>query len=125
MPKKLSILFLALLLFSIKVNASHFLDILIYSNTNIDNLNIKVQTGEYTIVGDDASIGNFEKNTAFELAVVDNKIKLTKKGKEVGMYDSLFFNGKGFINTLLVKPAQLAERFYDNDFKITVVNGFF
>ena len=124
MYKKINLLFIILLMLSFKVNASHFLDILIYSNTNIDNINIKVQTGEYTIIGNDASIGNFEKNTVFELAVVNNKMKLTKKGKEVGLYDSLVFNGKGFINTLLVKPAKLAERYYDNNFKITVVNGF-
>ncbi len=104
--------------------ASHFLDILIYGNTSINNINFKIKTGQYIVTVNNTSLGEFEKNTTFELLVVENKIKLTKNGKEVGTYDSVFFNGKGFINTLLLKPTKLAERIYDNDFKITVSNGF-
>jgi stage II sporulation protein D len=120
------ILFLVLIsVIPFSANASHFLDILIYGNSNINSINLKIQTGNYNIVGNNTSIGVFEKNTLFIMDVIDNKIKLTKNGKEIGTYDSLFFNGKGFINTLLVKPSKLAERIYDNDFYIKVANGNF
>jgi stage II sporulation protein D len=120
------IIFLALFFIApFFASAEHFLNVLIYGNISISSLNIKVQTGKYDIIGNNTSIGAFEKNTPFELTVADNKIKLTEKGKVIGTFDSLFFNGKGFINTLLVKPLKLAERIYDNDFKITVVNGSF
>jgi len=106
------------------VKASHFLNVLIYANTNINSLNVKVQTGEYSVICNNTTIGSFEKNNSFNLAIVDNKIMLSKNGKEAGTYDSIFFTGKGFINTLLIKPLKLAERIYDNDLKISVVNGF-
>lgn len=117
------VFFVLLFLTPIVVSASRFLNIQIYGNTNINSINIKIQTGGYNIIGNNNSLGDFEKNTPFELTVVDNKIKLSKKDKEIGTFDSLCFNGKGFINTLLVKPANLAERIYDNDFYISVVNG--
>jgi stage II sporulation protein D len=114
------------LLFSHTIHsyATRYLDILIYSNLNITNINLKVKTGEYILSGYDGSLGDFEKNSVFDLTIDENKIKLLKNGKEIGKYDSVFFEGKGFINTLLIKPASLAERIYDNDLKISVSNGF-
>jgi len=118
------ILFAVIMNIAISVNAGHYLNILIYSNLNITSVSFKVQSGEYQLSGDNSPLGAFEKNTVFEINVVENKIKLTKKGKEVGTYDSLLINGKGFINTMLIKPDKMGERIYDNNFRISVSNGF-
>jgi hypothetical protein len=49
------------LLFSHTIHsyATRYLDILIYSNLNITNINLKVKTGEYILSGYDGSLGDF------------------------------------------------------------------
>jgi stage II sporulation protein D len=84
--------------------------------------------GKYTIYNADNKIADVLKNETAEFRIVGEfGVQVFKNGSVLGVFSTVTLSGAGLINEVKIKPVNpdLKERTYDDDFRVSVVNGSF
>ncbi|MEI6764760.1 MAG: SpoIID/LytB domain-containing protein [Bacteroidota bacterium] len=123
--------FIAALLLVIICNISKaqetFLDVKIYTGFRITSLTITPIIGKYVLFENDTRIADVLKTGSVTLKADSEKVAVIRNGETLGKFTSIAITGDGMINAIKIKPLNTTakERTYDDDIRVSVVNGAF
>jgi stage II sporulation protein D len=127
--KKIKLLLLLTLLLSLTsiAKAGNFLDIRVFTGYKITSLSFTALSGKYSIFFADKKITDILKNETIQLKVERDSIKILKGTLSLGTFTSITLSGGGLLNSFKVKPgnAELKERIYSDDLRLSVNDGKF
>lgn len=117
--------FILFLLFTKHTIAADFA-VKIFSQYNIKSLSFMPLIGKYSVECDENPIYETNKNDIFTISIEKNKIRLKKNLQDLGLFNSIEFNGEGLKNIFKIKPSNsdIKERIYDDDLLITADRGY-
>ncbi len=101
------------------------LDINIYNSFEITSIDFNPLTGKYTLEADESIIRNFNKQDTVNITPFKDSILLQINHHNIGVYKTVSFYGRGFINafTLSATHKKLPSRSYDDNLKIKNIAG--
>jgi stage II sporulation protein D len=112
----------------IHLQAGVFVDIRIFTGSKITCLSATPIIGKYTLFNSDKKIIDVLKDETIKLIITGTYgIQVLKNNQEIGVFSTLSLSGAGLINAAQINPVlpDLRPKIYDDDFRITVVNGAF
>ncbi len=109
------------------VSGGNFLDIRVFTGFNINTISVTPLSGKYYVFFADKKVADILKNQTLTFKVDRDSIKVLKGNVSLGTFVSLTVSGGGLLNSFKVKPgnADIKERIYDDDLRLSVVNGKF
>lgn len=109
----------------VNCNAADFA-VKIFSQHNIKSVSIMALIGKYSVECDENPIEETNKNDIYTISIEKSKLRLKKNLQDLGLFNSVEFNGEGLKNIFKIKPtnADIKERIYDDDLLITADRGF-
>ena len=113
----------ALLLQGLYANVN--LDVKIYTGYSINSVKVQPLIGKYSVYEDDKLRDEVLKTERIEISVAGDSVLVRKVGRSIGMFMTVTLSGAGLINSFLITPltSGAREREYDDDLRISVVNG--
>lgn len=104
-----------------------FLDVKIYTGFRITSITLTPVIGKYALFENDRRIADLLKTGSVTLKADSNKISVIRNNETMGKYTSVAITGAGMINAIKLKPLNTTakERTFDDDIRISVVNGAF
>ncbi len=98
----------------------------IYSQYNLKAVTFTSLIGKYSLECDENQMDDADKNVDFSISIEKNKLRLKKNLQDLGLYNSVEFNGEGLKNIFKIKPlnSDAKDRIYDDDLLITVEKGY-
>lgn len=127
MLKELKILSVFILFLTISINTFALtIDVRVYSEYKITELAFTTVSGKYIIRGDDKTIPlELFKNNPIEIKLVGDKIQIIKNKESLGVFEIITLESVGLMNVFRIntKIDKSPERFYDEDLKLSVLNG--
>lgn len=113
----------ALLLQGLYANVN--LDVKIYTGYSINSVKVQPLIGKYSVYENDKLRDEVLKTETIEFSVAGDSVLVRKDGRSIGMFMTVTLSGAGLINSFLITPltSGAREREYDDDLRISVVNG--
>lgn len=102
-----------------------FLDVKIYTGFRLTSVTITPVIGKYSMFENDHAIGELLKTGSVTLKADSNKVTVIRNNETIGKFSSVAVTGAGMINAIKLKPlnSTAKERTYDDDIRVSVVNG--
>ncbi len=100
----------------------------ILSDRNISSFSIVPLSGKYEIHNNGNNVFNLLKGDSVQFSAKQNKIHVSSAKGEIGVFDSVHIEGKGFINYLRMYFADISKTVkcvYDDNLKLYANNGKF
>jgi stage II sporulation protein D len=125
---KKTILFLSLIALCINNYAGVFVDVKIFTGYRITSITVTPVIGKYALFNSDKKVADVLKNETIKLTLTGTYgIQVQKNNQDLGVFSLLSISGTGLINAMQLKSLspELKTRTYDDDFRISVINGIF
>jgi stage II sporulation protein D len=124
---KYSFLIIFLMLLCNFASGGSFLDIKVFTGYTINSVSFTPLSGKYYIYFADKKITDILKNETITLKAEKDSIKVLKGQTSLGTFITLTISGGGLLNSFKIKPlnAEIKERIYDDDLRLSVVGGKF
>lgn len=101
------------------------LDVRIFADAHITQFSVTPLIGKYLLFDNDKLRGEVLKTEVLHFSVQGDSIMVLKNGLPFAKFGTVTLTGNGLINSFQLKPLQpaIAEREYDDDLVLSVVNG--
>lgn len=113
--------FILTLLLSTVINAQDpFLNIRIFSGYNIHSFDLTPVSGKYIVRSNENKVLEMYILNTYSFSLENNKIRIRKKGENVGLFEQIEITGAGLQNIFKIDPGNVKTdaRYYDDDLQI-------